>query len=443
MRRIWIVFLALVAWGMGTGASHGAAALPDLTDPAVQDTRWLPWVGCWDGASDSGLADEGFLVCFSLLPNDGGVEIVTYSEGVVTARETLRADGAAVAIEEGGCTGTRQARWSSDDRRVLLESTMDCGVGVTRSARGMLSVLPEGRGWAEIHAVHAGGETPIVGIRTFTPSHPGDLIAWGIANPVAGQELAAQTARTQAGRSLSIDAVVEISDHAGAAVAGTLIAERGEPFRLDASTLRAMAAQGVPSEVLDVMVAVTWPERFAITGGAGDPQATPRPAEPQVRSTAERAVAPWPGPSGGVVYRGYSPWGYSYYDSYRYGYGYSYGYGYGRGGLGSRWDYPGYPHFTGPSVIVIERPQVEARSSILSRERGAVTGGGSGGPAPMPASNASPRPATSRSTPPANTPGTSASPPAATSGGSTTSPQGGSTSGNAPEERRAVPRTGN
>ena len=438
MRRTWIPFLALVAWGMGTGASQLAAA-PGAAPAALaaEDTRWMPWIGCWDGASDSGLAEDGFLVCFHLLPDEGGVEIVTYSEGIVTARETLRADGTAVAIAEGGCTGSQSARWSADHRRVLLESSMDCGVGVTRSARGVLTFLPEGRGWTEIHAVHAGGELPIVGLRTFTPSHPGDLIAWGISNPAEGRELAAQTARTQAGRSLPIDAVVEVAEHAGAAVAGTLIAERGEPFTLNAATLRTMAAQGVPSEVLDVMVAVTWPERFAITGGTGDPQAVVRSAEPATRSTAERAVAPWPSPSGGVVFRGYSPWGFSYYDSYRYGYGY----GYGRGGLGSRWDYLGYPLHSGPSVIVIERPQVETRSSILSRGQGAVTGGGSGGPVAVPASNASPRPPTPRATAAPNTPPASA--PAASSGGSTTTPQGGSSSGSDPEVRRAVPRTGN
>ena len=248
MRRSWIPFLALVAWGMGTGASQLAAA-PGAVSAAltVEDARWLPWIGCWDGASDTGLADDGFLVCFRLLPNEGGVEIVTYSDGIVTARETLRADASAVAIADGGCAGTQTARWSSDDRRVLLESTMDCGAGVTRSARGILAVLPEGRGWTEIHAVHAGGEAPIVGIRTFTPANPGDLIAWGIANPTAGRELAAQTARTQAGRSLPTDAVVEVAKHAGAAVAGTLVAERGEPFSLNAATLRSMAAQGVPA----------------------------------------------------------------------------------------------------------------------------------------------------------------------------------------------------
>ncbi len=430
IRRGFVAALLLAASAVTAPGPAGASTVADPA-PALEDLRWLPWLGCWEGVSEDGGPDASFLVCFELLPDQQGVEIVTWSEGAVAARESLRADGTPVAISEGGCAGEQSARWSSDGRRVFLQSVLECGADVRRETRGVLAILPEGRGWAEIHAVHSGSESPIVAMRTFTPAARVDLAASGIVDPAAGRELAASTARTQAGRSLPIEAVVEIVEHAGAPVAGALVAERGEPFALDANTLRSMAARGVPAEVLDVMVAVTWPERFTITGGLSDLRAEAQsPPPPTPRATAARGVAPWPASTRGYAFRGYAPWGWGYrHDLFYMDVFY-------RSGGAYRWDRWGQPFYGGPSVIVIERPRVEPRTSVLSRNQGAVpSGGGSSGPSAVPASNASPRPATTRSTPPPSTP---SSAPAATGGGGS----GGSSGGNADEVRRAVPRSG-
>jgi len=320
----------------------------------------------------------------------------------------------------------------------LLESQMSCGQQVVRTTTGTLAILPGGFGWVEIQAVQSGGPEPLVGIRTFVPAEPARLADLGVADPTVGGALAVVTARGRAGALLSPDAIAELVEGAGAAVAGALVIERGEPFDLDADLLRGLAERGVPGEVLDVMVAVTYPERFTVLGGAeGNELALNATAETAARApVAMRGVAPWPTRPRGY---GFSPFGFGfgYYDSYwdpfsPFGYGRGYGYGYG--------------YYNTPRVIIVGPPVVEERSAVLSRNRGVIEGAPSGGgssssAAPSPQRRATPGSSSSSGSAPRSEPRSSGSAaPSTNSGGSgDSSPSGGSSNEG---ERRAVPRSG-
>ena len=364
--------LALLPW---TAEAQGAGA---------PDTRWLAWVGCWAGseaADDQGQVEE-FTVCFQPTTNPEAVELLTYSNGELTNLEELVADGAPVPISEGGCEGERSALWSADGSRVFLSSTMQCAEGLLRETRGVMSLLPGGTSWSEVQSVTAGDQPPIVGIRTFAVASRADVVSQGIPDPTAGSELAVRTAREFAGGPLRPEAIVELVERSGPAATSALLVQRGERFGLDEETLRAMAARGVPGEVLDVMVAVSYPDRFEVSGG-GDVEPTLRPDD--VRTMSSRAYPP------SRIYRGYSPWRFGmdlYYDpifgrwlssrsGFNYG-GFGYGYGYGRyGGLGyAPYGYGpygsyGYGFYPRPGVIVIGQPEVRPRST-LSRDGGVV-----------------------------------------------------------------------
>jgi cell division septation protein DedD len=412
----------------------------------LDDTNWLPWVGCWEGApDDGGPGDNPFLVCFRPTADGLGVDIETWSEGTLGSVETLRADGSAMAVSEGGCDGEQVARWSDDGRRVFLSSTLNCGAGLERTTRGTLSFLPEPLGWAEIHGVRSGDDAAVVGMRTFLPARPDDLVAFGISDPASGRELAVATARTRAARPLSAESVAELVHEAGASVTSALVAERGEAFSLDSSTLRTLADLGVPGDVIDVMVAVTYPERFTVTGGARDLRAEVVEQPTAAQATAQRATAPWPATRSSRI-RGYSPFGFRFHDPYWYGFGY-------RGGF---YGDPFYfdPYFGGPRIIVIEAPTVvDQPRSVLSRTRGVVTEGGAAGAPPATPStggttrNATPQPAPAANAPstrstPTSSSGTPAAPRTPQSGGSGSTTNTGSTSyGGGEPVRRAVPRT--
>ena len=434
MRRAIVGLIGVLAMSSVPLPMSGAEADPTR----AQDTLWLPWIGCWEGAAEVG-GDEAdsFVVCFQTLTDGAGVEIRTYAEGELVATEEMLADETARPLEEGGCVGERTASWSLDRARVFLVSELDCGEGVTRSTRGVLSILPGGDGWVEIQSVLAGTESPLIGIRTFLPVGGSLLESDGITDPAAGRELAVRTARSQASRALTPATLVETVERAGPSVASALLVERGEQFGLDAETLRALSVRGVPGEVIDVMVALSYPERFEISGSGPD-------LEPGIRSSSASRVASsrsWP-PS----YRyfgGYSPWGFGY-DRYldpfwsgAFGYGYggfsynSFGYSpYGFGSFGSS-------IYRSPRLIFIQPPSVQTRGATLSRNHGVVTRGGSDARPSGSTQRASPAPS-SRSS------GASRAAPSRSSsgGGSRAAPSrstSGSSSGGA---RRARPRNG-
>ncbi len=398
------------------------------TDPTQgQDTLWLPWIGCWEGAAEIG-GDEAdsFVVCFQSLARGAGVEIRTYSEGELVTTEEMLADGRARTLEEGGCVGERIADWSLDRARVFLVSELHCGEGVTRRTRGILSMLPRGDGWVEIQSVQAGTESPFIGIRTFLPVGGSLLERDGIMDPMTGRELAVSTARSQASTALTPATLVETVERAGPSVASALLAERGEQFGIDAETLRALSVRGVPGEVLDVMVALSYPERFEILGSGPD-------LEPEIRSASASRVAPgrnWQPSYRYRSFRGYSPWSFGY-DPYwdpvwaggfRYGYG---GFGYNSFGY-SPYRYGGFgsPIYRSPGLIFIQPPSVQTRSATLSRNRGVVSGNRRD-------TGSSPR-----------TQRTSPAPSSRSGGGARAAPSSSSSGSSSGSVRRARPRNG-
>jgi len=272
----------------------------------------------------------------------------------------------------------------------------------------------------------------VLGIRTFVGASGGTLAGLGIVDPSAGLDLAVSTARTRAGRALTADALVEIVEGAGPEVASALIVEARHLLDLNASLLRSLSERGVPGDVLDVMLAVSYPDRFQLGGSAEGPLPKIRDV---VDSTpaARRAVASWPQrsrPQRSRPSRGYSPWRFGYYDPFFFDpffYGtYEYGYSpYGYRSFGS-------PYYQVPRVIVVTPPVIEDRNDFyLDPDRGLVRrGSGSTGTA----GSASDSQGRSRGT----------SRPSASSGGGLRGSPGNSGSsggGDAPPIRRAVPRS--
>ena len=177
-----------------------------------------------------------------------------------------------------------------------------------------------------------------------------------IAAALRGRERAVSDARIIATAPLVPADVVEASRFLDPGVVQTLLAERGEGFTLDANRLLELEKAGVAPNVIDVMVALSYPRVFALdrsrVGGPND-----------TRTTDEVAG------SGRTVYvygwdPFYSDYGYSRYGSRsgRYGYGYS------------DWYY-------GNTPVVIVRPSGadDDRHGKVTKGRGYTAGRGSTG----------------------------------------------------------------
>jgi len=315
----------------GTLAGGLALALTAYSAAAQgTDPRWLPWLGCWEAVDE--VQDESML-CLRPLTDDVGVEMLAVTGGEVVSTETVRADGAMHETDREGCRGFDEAEFSSDGRRVYLRTEHLCEGQVRRETTGMIAMLSPTQ-WIDVRGVEYSGRS-IAGAVRYRLASIDRAEAVGLGDIAAERALAVRTARMSAAIEPDVDDVIDAMGHVDKEVVRTWVAERNDRFELDSDALVRMADAGVPPEVIDVMVAVSYPDRFAVDQDRGVSE-----LEPEVDED-------WQGRRGYGGYRGwfwdpfyYSPWSYGF---GRYGYG-SYGYGYGYG----------YPYYYRPTVVVVQ-----------------------------------------------------------------------------------------
>lgn len=327
-----------------------ALATPRANAQSLTDARWQPWIGCWQPADPLAPSVTASIMC--VVPADGGVDVAGISDGKVTSREHVVADGARHATTRDGCTGTQQAQFSNDSRWVYLNSEYTCAA-LHRATSGMLAMTTAGE-WLDIQSVKVGASADVRAIHYRDAGVPASLPS-EIAQAISGRTLAVATARSAAAGTIDVHDVVDASKHADTAVVQTWLAQRGGlPFEVDAGVLTTLADAGVPGSVTDLLVALGYPRTFAVQPGGAPDLLTP--------SDSARVAAQYLWGRGLPV----DPFGLNYWDMYalRYGmYGYPYyGYGYGY----SRYDPYGYNYGYGPlgyhggaPVVVVRgaRPQ--------------------------------------------------------------------------------------
>jgi len=416
--------LLLLALALAFGGSAPLAA-QDASDPSP----WLAWVGCWESEGTEATGDGGYLLCVTPIPSGGGLEIRSYEGGTLLLTEELRPDGPPIRAEEEGCLGVQQATTSADGARIFLHSELTCGGEFARETQGTLALLPGGQGWLEVQAVRHGEweEEPLVGIRSFRPASPTLLASLALPDPTAGLSLAIASARARAGRPLSAEALIELSQRAGSAVAAAFLLARDERMEVSSATLRTLSRGGVSGEVLDLLVALQYPERFDVRPTGEVAQVEPGRSASSSASYGvgygRSALAPWPG----RPQRGYSPWGLTYLDVFWMDAVYV------PRGFGGYSYYPGYlvggQPWGVPPVLILDPIVVRDRSAPVDRNGGVQNPGS--GPATRQAQPRSGQPAPSNS-------GAAAQPsPTPAPGNTTAAPAA------APDGRQARPRTEN
>jgi hypothetical protein len=278
------------------------------------DARWTAYLGCWKSV---GITPS--TIC--LLPVGTAVDLVTIDSGAVVAAERLIA-GERVATTQGECTGWQIAEWSTVSDRLYLQSEETCPRAI-RGGNGVIALARDGA-LLYIQGVTVDGKTGVelqryrsAAIDSLLPSEVKDALA-GI-----GLDLTATArARAAAMAPLMTDDVVEASRHLDADVVEAWLVERGGSIQVDAERLVMLADAGVPPRTIDLLVALAYPNAFAIG------------ARPGQQPPGDYPMVPPTYGSFGACDLGYGyPFGYrSYYCD---GFGGAYGY--------PGW-YPGYPY---------------------------------------------------------------------------------------------------
>ena len=296
------------------------------------DSRWAPWIGCWTAVDETAMAP---LLCVVPLAGESAVEMLTVLEGQVVSRESIVADGQQRPVSREECEGLEQAEFSDDSRRIYVRSELDCRAGGARSSTSVMSIVSPYE-WLDVRTVEVDGQS-VPWVLRYRQALRADYEAAGQADLLDAQGSDGLTARLAASRPIALDDVIEASGKVSAVTLQIWVAERGEPFALDGNRLIEMADAGVPAGVIDVVIAVSYPEKFVVNDGA---PSEPRFAEAR-RGGGRSALGcsmslnPFQDPF-------YDPYGRYSYGARRYGIGYNAGYGYGYGGYGGCGAYGGY-----------------------------------------------------------------------------------------------------
>lgn len=372
-----------------------ATAAQPVSGQAVDvDSRWQAFLGCWapfvqDGSQP--VADH--VVCFR--PADGGVDVLTVAGQQISGEQRIMPDAGARAVKDERCEGTETASWSQDGGRIYLRSTLTCGENVLGRESAGVFALSSPNTLVEVEAVGVDEE---YGVRVQQyrslaaseyPESLRDLASLGDAS-----------ARLYAATPLTLQDIVEANATLPRqALQAMLMSTPTTDIEVDANALIALSDAGVDAEVIDVIVALAYPERFAVA-------AAPADRDDPDYSVRER-----------MYYPNYDAFRYDPYGRYGYGYGYN-----------PYWSSPyGYGWYTGGTrVIIVDRNDDD---NAPSRGR-LVKGRGYTGPPSRSTGTDSPtrtgRPAVERDSQPSSSTGVSSTRSSTPSSSST--------------ERRAKPR---
>lgn len=355
--------------------------------PTRADARWDAWLGCWEPAGAPSGARPA-LMCVVPASGYSAVDLLTVAGGKVTSREHIDANGKRVADTRDGCAGWQSAQWARDHERVYLHADYTCENGVHRASTSLIAMSADGE-FMDVQGLQAGGRGGVRVLMYRQATDPGTLPP-EVANAVGDRAMAVEAGRVAASAPLQAEDIAEASQRLDAPVVEAWLVSRGGEMTVSARELEQLANAGVSGRITDVMVALAYPQRYALRPGgpegAGQYAAAPTPTQTvsaadtlplgpcpysayawNYYGTCGYAYNPWYGAAGGPYYSPfdiYSPYNY-------YGYGNPYGYaGYGWGG--------GWYGYGQPVVIVQQGSQQSTSNGRLVKGRGYVSGSSGG-----------------------------------------------------------------
>jgi hypothetical protein len=254
-------------------------------------------------ATDRDLEGE-YLLKISPGNRETAVTVQAFQDETLLFEDTIVADGAYQSLEDEECSGWTRYSWSDTGKRLLFESESSCTGELPREISGISVIDDRGR-WLDIQLLRDQNER-IMTIRRYSPVDDAeDFAGLGIR--------AARRAYPSSGASFSIDEIIELSNRVASEVLEVAVMELYRPFNINSKTLVRLADAGVPTPVVDLMVALSFPEKFYV--------------ERDTIYMAEKSHSTSSGPGRGYyytpyMYHSYHPWYWAPYSHPYYWYSY-------------------------------------------------------------------------------------------------------------------------
>ncbi|NLA76018.1 MAG: hypothetical protein GX846_11210, partial [Deltaproteobacteria bacterium] len=198
-----------------------------------------------------------------------------------------------------------QYSWSENRRRLLFNSVSNCPGDPLRKISGM-SIFDEKGDWLDIQLLH-NGEDLVTNTRKYRNVDSDSVI------PGANVVNRISSARGASAKGFSIEEMIKLRRKVESEVLEAALLETGKPFPVNSKKIAELADQNVPSRVIDIMVAISFPDKFNLQGRAMS----------QAQGTGIQPHYYFPGHYHYCShnYR-YFPWHWTPYDCIPYGYSY-------------------------------------------------------------------------------------------------------------------------
>lgn len=331
IRKLLFLCIALV-FSMPLTSNTWASEQENIESYENLDARWLPWIGSWRLVSNTintvgTVLKEEYLL--AIRPDDKGkfVTMESSRDKAVMFEEEIKADGVRHPLNKDGCTGWYSYSWSETGKRLLFKGESSCAGNLSQKISGILIIDTIGD-CVDIKLLNSGGEKAIT-IRRYR-NVENDFVS-----PVPIIPNKAFVARISAGVSFSINEIIELSGKVEPEVLEAAMVEMHSPFPINSKQLVRLSNAKVPSQIVDLVVALSFPEKFTVE----------RTALSWVKTVSDfRApyyhwpMSPWYWTLSSYPLYGYRYWGWDWYRQFGW---YPYGYGYGPHSGGSSTDSSG------------------------------------------------------------------------------------------------------
>ena len=241
----------------------------------VADPRWNAWLGCWElvleNTRDSATRPNPSRrnlpqaskpsppqICVETAGN--GATLTTSVANQPAIQQTIVADGVEHPITDAECRGTQRAEWSGDGRKLYSRADLACSNDKGSRRVSGFSILGVNGIWTDIQAVDVSGQQT-VRVRSY--------------RRVAE--------RAPIGRTITHAPPLTLADvkEAGTKVSPraleAALVETGSSFELSGKELLSLKDAKVPGSVTDLMVALSYPDRFVVERRAHTDAAPPAP----------------------------------------------------------------------------------------------------------------------------------------------------------------------
>lgn len=259
--RNLVALIMAVVFSLPLTAAVWAFSPQDVLKYENLDTRWLPWIGSWHLVSDMEETTENTLeekYLLSITPGvDGKSVVMKGSRGEkVLFEEKIEADGVRRPMKSDHCSGWHSYAWSETGKRLLFTGESECTGGLQQAISG-ISVIGGNGDWLDFQLLKSKEE------KTITIRRYRNLDADALA-PAQTDADPARFARVFAGTGFSIDEIIELSGKVDPEVLEAAIVEVHKPFPIDSKQILHLADSGVPTGVIDLMVALSFPDKFIV-----------------------------------------------------------------------------------------------------------------------------------------------------------------------------------